>query len=117
MTEMISGMLTNDIDNWHLCPAGIVQISESVAKSRAKMKESACWFPGHARITICRSGDHAFEQTEHATHFGHSVKRSNDVDFRCARVAETGVNFPGKQRANQTFSAVHLYLSRYLSKP
>src|SRR5437667_112686 len=79
----------------------------SIAETEAEMKESACRFPGHARITICRSRYHAFEQTEYASHFRHSVKCGNYMHFRGARVAEAGVNPPGNQRANQTRGPVH----------
>jgi len=61
MAQMIGRMLANDVDDRHLRPAGIVQIGDPVAEAGAKMKEGACWFPGHARITICRSRYHAFE--------------------------------------------------------
>src|SRR5438552_19066683 len=94
MAHMLRRMLANEVDDRHLRPARIVQIGDPVAEAGAKMKKSACWFPGHARITICRSRYHAFKQTEQAAHFRHSVKCSNYMYFRGARVAETGVNSP-----------------------
>src|SRR5205823_1500533 len=115
MAQMISRMLANDVDDRHLRPARIMQIGDPVAEAGAKMKESACWFPGHARITICRSRYHAFKQTEQAAHFRHSVDGSNYMDFRGARIRKTGLNASPNQRANQTFRPVHLCLPRHLS--
>src|SRR5438552_2092491 len=106
---MISGMLANDIDDRHLRPAGIVQIGESIAKPGTEMKKSACRFVRHARITVCRSSDHSLEETKHAAHLPHSVKCSNDMYLRGARVSEADFNASGDQRANQTFCPVHLY--------
>src|SRR5207253_11370919 len=97
---MINGMLANDIDDRHLRPARIVQIGDPVAEAGAKMKERACWLPSHPCITICRSRYHAFKQTEHAAHPHHSVKCSNYMYFRGARIRKTGLNaFPHQRKA------------------
>src|SRR5438552_16026725 len=107
MAHMLRRMLANEVDDRHLRPARIVQIGDPVAEAGAKMKKSACWFPGHACITICRSRYHAFKQTEHAAHFRHPVKCSNYMYFRGAWVGEAGFNLSCNQRANQTLSPVH----------
>jgi hypothetical protein len=74
-------MLANQVDDRYLRPAGVVQIREAVRQAGAKVKQSACWFPSHAGIAIGSARDHAFEETEHTTHFRCSVKRSDNVDF------------------------------------
>jgi hypothetical protein len=75
------------------------------------MQESAGWFFGHARIAVRGSGNDTFEETEHASHFRSAVERTNDVDFRSARVCEAGFNSTGHQGTNQTFCAIHLVVS------
>ena len=112
---MISRMLADNVDDRNLRSARVVQISETVCETGTKMKQSACRFAGHACITIRRSSNDPFEETKHATHFRRSVKGSNYMDFRRARVREAGFNPSDNQRANQTFRPVHLCLPRHLS--
>src|SRR5438034_6637536 len=115
MAKMISGMLADNVDDRHLRSARIVQISKAIGETRAKMKQSTGRFAHHASITVCGSRHHTLEETEHATHFGHPVKCSNDMYFRSARVREAGLNPASDQRANQTFRPVHLCLPIYVS--
>src|SRR5579863_5859534 len=97
---MMSCMLADDVDDRHVRPARIVQIGETIPKTGAEMKQSACRFLRHAGITICRSGYNSFEQSQNAPHFTDSVKCSNDVDFRGARVCKARVYPSGEKRAN-----------------
>jgi hypothetical protein len=106
---MICGVLANEVDNGHACPACIVQIRETVAETRAEMQEGAGGFFSHARIAVGGSGDNAFEETEHAAYFRHSVKRSDEVNFRSAGVREAHFNPSSYQGANQTLCTIHLF--------
>jgi hypothetical protein len=62
-------MLADEVDDGHVCPAGIVQICETVGETRAEMQQSACGFFRHARIAVRGAGDHTFEQAEYAAYF------------------------------------------------
>jgi hypothetical protein len=66
-------MLANDVYHRHLGTMGVVKIGEAVGKTGAEMKETACGFPSHSCKSVCGAGDDTFEETEHATHFCHSV--------------------------------------------
>jgi hypothetical protein len=58
---MRNGVLTYDIDDWHLGPASIVQVREAVAKAGTEMKQSASRFFSHSSVAVCRPGYNAFE--------------------------------------------------------
>ena len=70
VAQMVSRMLADDIDDRYLRSARVVQIGETVGETRTQMQQSASRFPRHARVAVCGSRDHAFEESEHATHFG-----------------------------------------------
>jgi hypothetical protein len=57
------------------------QICQTVAESGAKMEQIACRFPSHAGIAIGGARDHAFKETKDRTHFRHSVKSGDNMDF------------------------------------
>src|SRR5579863_3644151 len=97
---MMSCVLADAVDDRHVRPARIVQIGEAIPEPGTEMKQSACRFLRHAGITVCSSGYNSFEQSQHAPHFSDSIKSSNDMDFRGARVCKAGVYLPGQQRAN-----------------
>lgn len=107
VAQMVSRMLSNDVDDGYPRTARVVQICETVGKTRPEMKESACRFPRHARIAVGGSRHHAFEESEDATHLRRSVKRCHQMHFRGAGVREAGFNPSGDHRGNQTFCPVH----------
>ena len=74
-------MLPHQIYQWHLRPAGIVQIRKAIAQARAEMKQSARRFLRHSGVAVGRSGDDALEQAKNATHFADPVERRDDVYF------------------------------------
>jgi hypothetical protein len=73
--------VANRVDYRYLCPVGVAQIREAIGQAGAKVKQCAFWFSGHAGIAIGGARDHAFEETEHTTHFHYSVKSGDNVDF------------------------------------
>jgi hypothetical protein len=97
---MIGCVLSDNIYYRHLCPASVVQIGNTVRKTGAEMKKSACRLADHACIAVCGGGDNAFEQSEDAAHFRQPVKCSNDMHLRGARVCEAGINPSSGERAN-----------------
>jgi hypothetical protein len=112
---MISGMLSDKVDDRHLGPARVVQIGEAIAETGAKMQECARRFFGQARISVGGAGDDTFEEAKHATYFRHSVKRSDQMNLRGAGVGEARPNSTCYQGANQTFCAIHLIRGGVLS--
>ena len=100
MTQMIRGVLADQIDDRNARPAGVVQIRQAVGQPWAEMQQSASWFLRHPRIAVGRSTDHSFEQAEYATHFRNAVECGHDVHFGGARICEAGVDAGGDQRAN-----------------
>jgi hypothetical protein len=70
---MRDGVLTNNIDDWYLSPAGVVQVGEPIAQARPEMKKRTSRLLHHARVSIGGSGHNSFEKAEHAPHFGDSV--------------------------------------------
>src|SRR6266446_3029969 len=104
-------MLSDNIEDRNMRPAGVVQVREAIAKTRAKMKERAGGFPSHARVPVGSCRNNAFEKTENATHFRPLVKRRDDVHFRSARVCKAGIDSSGNQRSNQAFRSVHLFIA------
>ena len=108
-------MLADQIDDWRLRFARVVQIRRAVRKSRPEMQQRASWLSGHPRISVRGAGHHAFEQPEHATHFAHAVERRDNMHFRRAGVGEASVHSARHQRANQAFCTVHEFdLKDYL---
>ena len=93
-------MLADDVYDGNLRPARVVQIRDAVSQARSEMQQCARRFFPHARVAVCRSGDDAFEQSEHATHFGCAVERRDDVHFGRAWIRETGVDPSSNQRAD-----------------
>jgi hypothetical protein len=104
-------MLADDVDDWHVRSARIVEIGQAIGKTRAEVKQSACRLLRHACIAVCGSGDNAFEQTENATHFCLPVECGDNMHFRGARISEADSNPSSDQRGNQTFCTVHLFIS------
>ena len=93
-------MLSDEVDDGHLCPASIVQIRETVGETGTEMQESARRLFRHARIAVRSSSHNSFEEAEHAAHFRQPVERSDQMNLRSARVCKTRVNTAGGQRAN-----------------
>jgi hypothetical protein len=102
-------VLPDNIYYRHLCPASVVQIGNAVCKTWAEMKKSARRLADHACIAVRGSGDNAFEKSEDAAHLREPVQGGDDVHFRSARICETDFYPAGDQRANETFSSVHLF--------
>ena len=100
MLQMIGRMLAHQIDDGYLSPARIVQIRETIPETGAEMQEGARGFFSHARVAIGGSGGNTFEETKRATYLLDSVKRSDQMNFRSARVCKAGVDASGEQRAN-----------------
>ncbi len=89
---MIGGMLADQVDDRHTCPAPIVQIREAIPEARPEMQECARRLFCHARIAVSGSSDNTFKQAEHATYSRDLVKCGHQMNFRCAWVREAGLN-------------------------
>jgi len=106
---MITGVLSDEIDDGNLCPTSVVKICKAVPEAWTEMQEGACRLFGHARITVSRSGDDAFKEAEYATYFWYPVKCSNKVNFRGAWICKTRFNPTGHQGTNETCCAFHSF--------
>src|SRR6267154_3706445 len=106
----IGRMLADNIDDRNMRSPGVVQVSQTIAKTWTKMKQRAGGFPSHACISVGRCRNNAFEQSQNATHFRPLVQRRDDVHFRSAGVCEAGVDSSGYQCSNQTLGSVHLFM-------
>jgi len=63
--QMRRGMLADEVDDGHVCPAGIVQICETVGEDQGRdAGECMAGFSAMARIAVRGAGDHTFEQAE-----------------------------------------------------
>jgi hypothetical protein len=85
-----------------------VQIRAAVREAWTQMQQRARGLSGHARVAVRGSRHHALEKAEHTTHLRRAIERSNDMHFGSTWVGEAGVNSASDQRANKTFSAVHI---------
>ena len=97
---MITWVLADEVDDWHLGPAGIVQVRQAVGEAGAEMHQGARRLFSHPRIAVSGSGDDAFEEPEHTAYFRYAVQRGDNVNFRSARVCETSVDASGDQGTN-----------------
>ena len=93
---MVRRVLPDQVDDWHLRPACIVQIGEAIAQARSEMKQRARRFLNHARISIGGACDHALEETENATHFLNLIERGDDMDFRCTWIRKADLDASGQ---------------------
>jgi len=89
---MVGRVLSHEVDEWHLSPVSVVQIRESVAKTRAQMKKRTRRLLGHPCIPICSAGYDSFKEPKNATHFWYVVEGGDDMNFRGAWVRETNVD-------------------------
>jgi hypothetical protein len=93
-------MLANDVDDWCLRAACIVEISEPISESGSEMEQGACGLSGHAGITIRGAGDHPFKKAENAAHSRHAVKRGDKVHFGCSWIREADFDTTRQQRTD-----------------
>src|SRR5450830_2038037 len=72
-------------------------------------------FFGYAGIAVGRTCDHAFEQSQYATHLRLAVQRRDEMHFRCAWVGKTNIYLVGKQGVAKVVGAIHVRESFSLS--
>src|SRR5580692_4727741 len=106
---MIRGMLADQVDDWHVGPASIVQVREPVPEAGTEMQQRTRRLLYHPRIAVRSAGGDSLKQTERAPYFRSAVKRCDDVNFRGAWVREARVNARCCQGANQAFRARHAF--------
>jgi hypothetical protein len=78
------------------------------------MQQSCGRPPRHSRITVGRTGDHTFEQSEHATHRGLSIKGGDKMHLRGAGVGEADIDIVGEKYVAQQVSTVHACSPEFL---
>ena len=105
--HVIGGMLADDVDHRAARLLGVVQIGDAVAQPRPEMQQRRGRLVGHAGIAVRRTGRHALEQAQHATHAIDPVEGGNEVHFRGAGIGEADIDSARLQGPHQTFSAVH----------
>ena len=89
---MKSRVITNDIDDRRMRPQGIVQVRQTVGETWSEMQQRHRRTIEHARVSVGRAGDHAFEQAKHAAHSVDAVEGSDKVHFRCAGIGKADVD-------------------------
>ncbi len=106
--SVIGGVIANDVDEGHSRASGVVQIRKTVSKTGAEVQQRTSRFAGHACVSVCRAGNDAFEQTQHAAHAVLLVERCDEVHFRRAGIGETDFHTASNQGLQQTFRTVHV---------
>src|SRR5260221_13523839 len=71
------------------------------------MQQGRCRPIRHAEITVRGTGDHAFEQSQHAAYARDAVQRRDEMQFRSARIGEADIDAASQQGFDETFCAVH----------
>ena len=55
-------MVTDDIDHGRVAFLRVVDVGQRVAETRTQVQQRRRRFARHARIPVCRTAEHAFEQ-------------------------------------------------------
>jgi hypothetical protein len=71
----------------------------------AQVQQGGGRFVSDTGVAVGRSGDHAFEQTQHRAHLRSGVQRGNKMHLRCARVGEANVDSPCDQAVDHCVGA------------
>jgi hypothetical protein len=104
---MVGGVVADDVDERRARPAGIVQVCEPVAETRAEVQQRRRRLAGHAPVPIGGAGDDPFEQAERGAHLGHRVERGDEVHLGRARVREAHVDVAVDERPDERLRSVH----------
>jgi len=104
---VIRGLVADDVDDRRLRAACVVQVGQAIGQARTAMEQRGCRLVGHARVAVGRTGDHTFEQAQHAAHAGNPVQCGHKMHLAGARVGEACIDAAGQQRLDQAFRAVH----------
>ncbi len=72
-------VVTNKINDWRAGAARIVQVSNTVAKSRTQVQQRYSRLAGYSSITVGRAGTHAFKKTEDSSKTRLRIHRLNKV--------------------------------------
>ena len=89
---MITRVLTDNVDDAGARLLRVMQIGQTIAQPRPQMQQRCRRLAGHAVVTIGRSGHHALEQPENATHTLHAIQRGYKMHLRCAGIGETHIH-------------------------
>jgi hypothetical protein len=108
---MEGGLVTDDIYHFCICPAGIVQVGDTVGETWSAVKQRYCRFPRHPRITVSTTGDNGLGHSEYAAHALNPIKSNDEMYFRGAGIGKANFNIGGNKGANQAFCAVHAILT------
>jgi hypothetical protein len=92
MGQVVCGVLAHEVHHGHARPAGVMQIRNPVPQTGAEMEQGARGFFGHPSVAVGGACNHSFEETEDAAYFRLMVKRSDEMNFGCARIREAGFN-------------------------
>jgi hypothetical protein len=111
VAQMIRRVLPDDIQDGSVGSACVMQICDTISEPWAEVEESPGRSPGYACIAIGGSGGNALEQGEHRPHSGRFVQSCDQVDLRCARVREAGINAPSEEGLNEGFCSRHPLVS------
>ena len=112
--QVIGGVVSDDVDDRAMGAPCIVKVREPVRETGAGMQQGCGRPPRHSRITVGGAGDHALEQTEHATHRGLSIQGGDKMHLGGAGVGEADIDTVGEKYVAQPISAVHALLRTFL---
>ena len=107
MLQVIGGVVSDDVDDRAMGAPCVVKVREAVRETGAGMQQGCRRPSRHSRITVGGAGDHALEQTEHATHRGLSIQRGDKMHLGGAGVGEADIDTVGEKYVAQPISAVH----------
>jgi hypothetical protein len=107
MLQVIRGVVSDDVDNRAISPPRVVKVRKSIRKAWAGMQQGCGRPPRHSRVAVGGAGDHALEQTEHATHCRLSIQGGDKMHLGRAGVGEANINSVNEKDVAEEISPVH----------
>ena len=85
-------MVADEVDDRRMCAPGVMQVRDSIRKSRTQVSERQRRPPRHSAKAICGAGADALEETQHGASCGCGVQGLHEGELRRSRIRETNID-------------------------
>jgi hypothetical protein len=94
-------VITDHVDEGYVGSTSVVEICETITETGSKVKQRDGRLAGDAGVAIGGTGDHTFEESQHAPHARLGVEGGDEVHLAGTGVSKTDFNPIGVQRGKK----------------
>jgi hypothetical protein len=94
-------VVTDHVDNWDVCSPGVVEISQTVAKTGAEVEQGDGRLSSNTGVAIGSPGHDTLEESEYTAHPRLRVESGDKVHLAGPGIAKTEFDAIGVQRGKK----------------